>query len=289
MFMTTSLTEPDIRLSLPISRIAKVRPKGINPVRHALFDHIPAACPLCLARVPGRRLCIGCESDLHRLEGVGCSTSETSDTSDTSATSGLAGDARPRLRCPRCGARCQTAGAPCWDCLRLPPPYRRTIVAMSYVAPYDGLIGLLKHHHKLWMAECLARLLAHVMHREIEAGDLVSPALLLPIPASRASLMRRGFNPAGELARALGWRLAVPVRHGLLVRTREGPKQAELGRIARLRESVDLFAARGPLTGLHVGLVDDVMTTGGTLAAAAHAVLDQGAASVTLLVAARTP
>lgn len=166
---------------------------------------------------------------------------------------------------------------------------------MPYVAPYDGLIALLKAHHKLWMAACLARLLAQAMseHRVSEhtpaACISVVPTLLLPIPASRASLMRRGFNPAGELARALGQRLAVPVRHGLLVRTREGPKQSELGRVARLRESVDMFVARGSLSGHHVGLVDDVMTTGGTLGAATDALLDQGAASVSVLVAARTP
>lgn len=179
---------------------------------------------------------------------------------------------------------------------------------MPYIAPYDGLIGLLKHHHKLWMAECLAGLLVHAMSRQSERGRCRNhdrahrvseqsaamsinpvPTLLLPIPASRASLMRRGFNPAGELARALGRRLAVPVRHGLLVRTREGPKQSELGRVARLRESVDLFTARGGLGGQHVGLVDDVMTTGGTLGAATLALLDQGAARVSVLVAARTP
>ena len=86
----------------------------------------------------------------------------------------------------------------------------------------------------------------------------------------------------------MGKRLRVPVSHTVLARTRDGPKQSELGRLARLVESVDLFCASRALDGLHIGLVDDVMTTGGTLSAATDALLDRGCAQVTVLVAART-
>lgn len=156
---------------------------------------------------------------------------------------------------------------------------------MPYEPPYDRLIARLKHRHQLWMAGCLARLILRASPGVWQNG---TPQLLVPIPASRASLIRRGFNPAGEIARALGRGLQARVDHGVLVRTRDGPKQSELGRLARLVESVDLFAARRPLHGMHVALVDDVMTTGGTLAAAAHALADRGCTHISVLVAART-
>ncbi|MFA4914526.1 MAG: phosphoribosyltransferase family protein [Burkholderiaceae bacterium] len=187
-------------------------------------------------------------------------------------------------RCTRCGLPASSAQAPCWACIKAPPPFARALVAMPYTPPYDTLVGRLKHRRQLWVANCLASLLARVAHDAWEQP----PDLLVPIPASQASLTRRGFNPAGELCRALGRRLRVPVSHTVLGRTRDGPKQSELGRLARLVESVDLFRASRPLHGLHVGLVDDVMTTGGTLSAATEALLDRGCAQVTVLVAART-
>lgn len=315
-----------------------------------IFDHIPGTCPLCEGRVTGLRLCAGCLSDLDQAEGRGMPLAESTAQKAVEGAPSCAlhvedtpCEDQHTLRCPRCGLPRMTPAAPCWDCLRNPPPFRRVHVAMPYVSPYDNLVGRLKHRHQLWIAHCLAGLIVRaagvasyggvgtdcrgatgrlvgtdvrvVIDRsvgtyrrgaadhpvaadrqasactppELLVPDLVVPALLVPIPASRASLKRRGFNPAGEIARALGRRMHMPVHQTLLRRTRDGPKQSELGRQARLLESVDLFTACMPLQGQHVGLVDDVMTTGGTLAAAADALLDQGCAQVTVFVAARTP
>lgn len=287
----------------------------------------------------GLRLCKGCLSDLDQIEGRMPVPAEThghrARAGDASRLIGAAGTHRPInaagtplpavpvQRCPRCGLTRMSAAAPCWDCLRDPPPFSRVHVAMPYISPYDNLIGRLKHRHQLWVAACLAGLIdrtarlcsaqdissnhtmaghhSHVAHTDhhVKAHVLphqvsdapptrTRPDLLVPIPASRASLQRRGFNPAGEIARALGRRMRVPVQQTLLQRTRDGPKQSELGRQARLMESVDLFAACRPLQRKHVGLVDDVMTTGGTLTAAAHALSDRGCTQITVFVGART-
>ena len=113
--------------------------------------------------------------------------------------------------------------------------------------------------------------------------------ILVPIPSSDASLRRRGFNPAGELAASLGGCLQLPVRRGVLRRVREGPRQAFSRREERMQRAVGLFECVAPIVGRPVGLVDDVMTTGSTVNAATHALLRAGAAEVTVLVAARTP
>ncbi len=120
-------------------------------------------------------------------------------------------------------------------------------------------------------------------------ASLPPGVLLVPIPASRASLRLRGLNPAAEIARSLAAELGLPRPVHLLVRRREAPRQATLGRGARQRGAVGLFECVRPVCGRHVAIVDDVMTTGSTANAAATALLAAGAGSVTVLVAARTP
>jgi len=136
----------------------------------------------------------------------------------------------------------------------------------------------------------LAYLLARALDRSA-AGKTVLKAgtLLVPIPSSDASLRKRGFNPAAELARGLGAFLGHPVRRDILRRVREGARQATRHRVARLHAAQGLFVCERVLTGVPIALVDDVMTTGSTVNAAAQALLRAGASDVTVLVAARTP
>jgi ComF family protein len=162
----------------------------------------------------------------------------------------------------------------------------RAIVAFDYAAPADLLILQLKQRGQYARAGLLARLLAESICQQ---GGLAPSTRLVPVPASAASLHRRGFNPATEIARALGRSLGLPVDRGLLVRTRDAPTQHSLGRQARSRNARDLFRATGAIAGLHLAVVDDVMTTGATLDAVSRALLDAGAASVIALAVARTP
>ena len=189
-------------------------------------------------------------------------------------------------RCACCALRLPQTAIDCPDCATTPPVFARAIVAFDYAAPADLLILQLKQRGQYARAGLLARLLAESIQQQ---GGLALHTRLVPVPASAASLLRRGFNPATEIARALGRALHLPVDRGLLTRTREAPAQHSLGRQARSRNARALFRATGPIAGLHLAVVDDVMTTGATLDAVSRALLDAGAASVTALAVARTP
>ena len=113
---------------------------------------------------------------------------------------------------------------------------------------------------------------------------------MLAVPQHPAHLRERGYNQAHELAAALCRELRLPLRHDLLYRTRRVQPQAGLDAVHRAANVRGSFAAAtSHLRGAHCWLLDDVMTTGSTARAACSALRDAGAASVTLLVMARTP
>jgi ComF family protein len=114
------------------------------------------------------------------------------------------------------------------------------------------------------------------------AGDVV-----VPVPLHPARLAERGYNQAALLGAAAAAELGVPLLARGLARTRDTPQQARLDRAARRANVAGAFRARARLRGKRVVLVDDVATTGSTLAACTRALLDAGAASVTALVVAR--
>jgi ComF family protein len=115
------------------------------------------------------------------------------------------------------------------------------------------------------------------------------PDLLLPVPLHPSRLRKRGYNQALELARPLGRRLGIPVRHDVLRRTRCTGAQTELDAAARVGNVRGAFALASLPAQRHVALVDDVMTTGATLAEAAMVLLAAGMDRVDVWALARTP
>lgn len=115
------------------------------------------------------------------------------------------------------------------------------------------------------------------------------PDLLIPVPLHPSRLRKRGYNQALELARPLGRRLGIPVRHDVLRRTRCTGAQTELDAAARVGNVRGAFALASLPAQRHVALVDDVMTTGATLAEAALVLLAAGMDRVDVWALARTP
>ncbi|MBS1186925.1 MAG: amidophosphoribosyltransferase [Burkholderiaceae bacterium] len=221
---------------------------------------LPAACALCGAAATDG-VCDGCSTQFFGL--------------------------RP-ARCTQCANRLphDGAGAICGACLKLPPAFDATWVAADYAPPVDQLVLALKFGHSLALAPLLARLLQATL-----PGEEKWPDLLLPVPLAPARLAGRGFNQSLEIARHLSRRLAVPLEPKLAIRLRETATQSLLPlpeRRDNVRRAFTLDAtAIERIRGRHVGLVDDVMTTGETLNELAAVCKRFGAARVTNLVFAR--
>lgn len=176
----------------------------------------------------------------------------------------------------------------CPDCARRPPAYDRIVAGCDYEAPADLLIRRFKGERRFALAGPLAGLILDSLAQP-GAPERPPSAVLVPVPAARASLRLRGFNPAGEIARALAQATGVPLRPAWLRRVAEGPRQASLDSAARLAGVSQAYACPAPVPPCTVLLVDDVMTTGATLDAAARALRGAGASAVIGLVAMRAP
>ncbi len=196
------------------------------------------------------------------------------------------GDALPwnRRACLRCALPLTASESACGHCLRHPPLVDETHAALVYAFPVDRLLPRLKFHADL----ACGRLLSQLM---IEAfAALPRPDALIPLPLHRHRLRARGYDQALELARPLARAFALPLLDDALIRRRGTPPQSRLDAAARRRNLRGAFAvaSTAPLPA-HVAVIDDVVTTGATLHAAAHALRRAGAQRVDAWVCARTP
>jgi ComF family protein len=130
------------------------------------------------------------------------------------------------------------------------------------------------------------------MWESLKATDIETPDCLIPIPLGLKRLQMRGYNQSLELARSIHSLSDVPLHHKVLRREKETLAQSNLSRQERRRNLRGAFMVdpkqAGHIDGRHVALIDDVMTTGETLHAAAKVLKAHGARTITNLVFART-
>lgn len=198
-----------------------------------------------------------------------------------------------RMRCACCAnplGSTETAGQWCGACIGAPPAYDATIAAVDYAAPIDALVLRLKFGAQLPLASWFGARLGDAVLARPERSR---PDLLCPVPLGPRRLVERGFNQALEIARPLARSLGIPLQPRLATRALETRAQSSVApaeRARNLRGAFDIAPAmRALVEGRHVGVVDDVMTSGHTLNELAATLKAAGAARVTNLVFARTP
>ena len=194
--------------------------------------------------------------------------------------------AQPSPRCVTCALPVSAGVQQCGACLTTPPPLDACLAAVPYAFPWSDLVADFKFRQHPGWARTFAQLLraAPWVEPALDAADL-----LIPMSLSRQRMRERGYNQSLVLAKALD---ASKTAHGVLLRLTDTPPQRTLPRNERLRAVTHAYAA-DPLqvhriSGRRLVLLDDVMTTGATIHAAASALRRAGASHITALVLART-
>lgn len=235
-----------------------------NQLLARLSSAVPNCCALC-GGAGDDALCDGCRRQFFSLQ---------------------------RRRCAQCAAALPqaTAASVCGQCLRHPPAFDATIAAVDYAPPADQLVLALKFGNRLALAPLFARMLRDAALR---TPGLALPTQLTAVPLGSQRLMERGFNQALEIARPMSRALGVGLDATLVARMRDTRAQTLLHPDERRRNIRNAFIvphhAIERVRGRHVGVVDDVLTTGETLNELAATLKRFGAARVTNFVFARTP
>jgi ComF family protein len=223
----------------------------LSPLRGLLDLIYPPRCLLC-AQPPRQRehFCDACEA-------------------------GLFHDLYPC--CPRCAARVgpfAVSDGSCAACRAEGVPFEATVRLGPYVGPLRDAVLRIKSNHNEGLAELLGERLAVAHADRLRALNLDA---IVPVPLHWRRRLVRGYNQSAAVAHGIGSRLGLPCRYRWLRRVRATKSQKTLGLTQRRENVKGAFFANRRLDGLHVLLVDDVMTTGATAAEAARALRRAGA------------
>jgi len=228
-----------------------VRRSALDAARRAL----PQRCELCAGASGSELLCRGCAQSLPRLGPA----------------------------CPVC-ALPTSAGEVCGPCTAHAPPFDATVAAFAYAFPVDRLMHAFKYHGRLALAEWCARAIGAARERR----GLALPQRLIALPLSHERQRERGYNQAFEIGRVLARELTIGLVRSGVGRERSAPPQAALPWTERAKNVRGAFSCELDLKGLTVAIVDDVMTTGASLAELARTLKRSGATRVENWVVART-
>ena len=194
----------------------------------------------------------------------------------------------PLPACPQCGLPALSSPLPCGRCIRQPPPWDSLVCVGDFTPPLRGLIHDLKFNAQPGLAPALARLLLlKILHARNEQR-LILPHRLVSIPLHQRRAFSRGYNQSALLAAPLSRWLSLPYSNATLIRNRASQPQHLLCARQRQANLKGAFSVEIPLTDHHIAIVDDVVTTGNTVAEIARLLKKQGATTVQVWCLCRT-
>ncbi len=237
---------------------------GISALGSLVF---PWTCPICERGSEGELapFCIDCRAELLGAAGAAC---------------------------PRCAMPVGSWGVRpegCGECRgRRQPGFDAAVALGPYQGPIRDLCLRLKHEPEGWIAPWLGKLLVDARPILQEEAAKAAGAWVVPIPLHWSRRWARGYNQSDGLARGVARRLGLRVFHPLR-RVRSTAILAGQGRAERAKSMRGAFGVRGTpdLKGRTVFLVDDILTTGATCAAAARVLKRAGATRVVAVVIGR--
>ena len=211
-------------------------------------------CVLCHALSAGQAVCAACAADVAGLRRL------------------------PDRHCPLCGVPA-TGGLPCGACQRRPPPQKMLTASFRYAPPISNLVYAYKFLGQNHLYAPLAELMLAERPRWPEEWR---PELVVAMPLSRRRLHQRGFNQSHLLASALAAGLQLPLLPPAAIRRRHRPPQSTLPRGQRRSNVRGVFqvAAAEQVKKRNLLLIDDVVTTGATMAELSETLMRAGAAAV---------
>lgn len=174
----------------------------------------------------------------------------------------------------------------CGGCLQNPPPFTAARAPFAYDGPLRDLIHRFKYHHQVRLRRPLGQLMAHHLTETVAVWQ---PEVIVPVPLHPRRLRDRGFNQAILLGTLLSKTWQIPIARTALARTRWTVPQIELHHAEREANVRGAFAVTHPETvaGRRVLLLDDVLTTGSTVAECARVLRRAKAAEVLVIAVAR--
>ena len=193
-----------------------------------------------------------------------------------------------RSSCPQCGLPAISLTLPCGRCLKTPPAWDALVAVDDYVAPLSGLIHGLKFSGKSSLARPLARLLLLAVLQARRTRALPKVDMLINVPLYHRRHWRRGYNQSDLLCRPLARWLGCRYDAAAVKRVQATAVQHQLSARLRRRNLKNAFRLESAVKGLHIAIVDDVVTTGSTAAELSRLLLRSGAASVQVWCLCRT-
>lgn len=193
-----------------------------------------------------------------------------------------------RRVCPQCGLPAVSPNIPCGRCLQKPPPWQALVAINDYQPPLSGLIHRFKFSRQSQLALPLARLLLLALLQARRTRTLPPVDMLIGVPLYQRRHWRRGFNQSDLLCRPLARWLDCNYAPETATRARATAVQRQLNARLRKQNLKNAFQLELPVRGLHIAIVDDVVTTGSTVAELSRLLLRSGAASVQVWCLCRT-